>query len=975
MNPRELAFGVLGPLEVRVAGEPVVIGSSRQQIILALMLLEPGRVVQAERFIDAIWDADPPATAWVQVQIGVSKLRARLGQLGLRDAIATHEAGYLIRVPADSLDVARFRALVTRGRAAMRRQEPAVAAADLRAALQLWRGDALAGLPGRLVRALAARLDEERLAATEERVELDLVLGHHRDVIGELRELVAAQPLRERLYGQLMRALYQDGRQAEALEVYRSAQRALVDGHGLDPGEELRALERAILEQDPSIGVRGAGSGPPLEQAVPHQLPTAPRGFVGRSEDIDRIRRRLTESSAARPPVIVISGPPGVGKTALALHCAYEVADRFADGRLYAHLRDSNRRPVSPERVLDQFLRALGIAPNVLPTELDELATMFRSRITDRQVLVLLDDAIASWQVEPLISPYGCVLVVTSRGTLPGLRGADRIDLGVLEPDTSRRLLATVIGDERVRAEPEAVAAVAAACGHLPLALQVAAAKLEVRPHWRVGRLASRLADENRRLDELSLERAGVRASLSVSFEAVSPPARRLLPLLGGLGAADFAGWVAGPLLALGSDEGDDVLEELVDARLVEAQAASGHRTRYRLHELVGAFAREVLATDVPAAARRDAQLRLLRCWAFIAREAHRREYGGDFTIVSSDAAPWPLPTVVVDELVADPIVWFESERSNLLAALRRAAELGHHDLCADLAVTSVTLFENRAYLNDWRVSHELALDVARRCHDPLAEAALRCSRAGLALVEHRLAEAVPDLEWALTRFAQAGDWHGRGLTLRSLAAVDRLQGRHEQAQQRYEAALTDLRAVGDRAAEAQVLTNLGQIHTGEGRLRAADDLLSQALEICTETGERRGEAQVRHRLGELYLASGDLKQAETEFVVVRGMVGRTGDLVGMAYALLGLGTVRLARDDPDGAERALTDALEQARQAANRLLEGRTLLALAELAVRRGARSVASERLDEADKLFRVIDVPGWRESVNQMRRRLTEQ
>ena len=527
-----------------------------------------------------------------------------------------------------------------------------------------------------------------------------------------------------------------------------------------------------------------------------------------------------------------------------------------------------------------------------------------------------------------------------------------------------------MIGEERVQAEPAAAEAVTEMCGHLPLALQIAAAKLEARPHWAISQLVDRLADEGRRLDELSLAGTAVGASLQVSYETLDPLARRLLPLLGGLGTADFAAWVCGPLLHTDTNEGADALEQLVEARLVDVVGGTGHHTRYRLHELVGTFARQRLAATVPAPERWEAQVRLLRCWTFLVDEAHRREYGGDFTIVRSTASRWPLPDKLVNQLIADPIRWFEEERINLLSMVRRAAELGEHELCADLAVGAVALFETKAHLADWRETHEAALAAARHYGDLRSEAAVRCSRAGLALAEHQLDDAVSDLEAALTWFDNADHRHGRGLALRSLAVVDRLRGDHIRARQRYEAALTDLRAVGDRAAEAQVLTNLGQISIAQGRLPEAHELLRQALAICTAIGERRGMAQVRFRLSELHLARGELAEAQSELEEVRAVVDRTGDLVGKTYALLGLGAVRLAWNDLAGAVQAITEALELAQRAHSRLLEGRARLALAELHQRENQPTLAAAQLDQAEAIFTAIAVTAWQPQVEQVRR-----
>jgi DNA-binding SARP family transcriptional activator/tetratricopeptide (TPR) repeat protein len=967
-RPGRTTFGILGPLEVWFDGTSVPVGSARQQTVLAVLLLGSGRVVPIDRLVTALWDDEPPATARVQAQICISRLRARLRELMAADVILTQAPGYRLEVPEDAIDLARFRGLVARGREAVRRQDLTAGASALREAVALWRGSALAGLDSRLIRAAAVRLDEERLTVTEEHLDLVLALGGHREVIGELRDLVAAYPLRERLYGQLMRALYRDGQRAAALEVFRNAHRTLRDELGLEPGAELRTLERAILDQELVVGAAAAEQPTKL---APRQLPAAPQVFVGRDDAVARLRSLLVADGSPEAAVVVVTGPPGVGKTALALYTAYELAERFPDGQLFAYLRGGDARPVAPGGVLGRFLRSLGVEPEVIPASDDERAAVYRGRMAGRRVLVFLDDATVAWQVQPLVPGAGGVVLVTSRSALPGLP-AHRVDLQVLTPEMSRRLLAQVVGEARLAAEPDETAAVMEACGHLPLALQVAGAKLATRPHWRLAQLAERLSDESRRLDELSLERAGVRASIAVSFEAMTPEAQRLLALLRLLGPTDFAAWVASPLLEVAVDAAADVLDELVDGRLVEVYAGTGHRTRYRLHDLVRAFARELLATQIPAAERRLAQRRLLQCWLFLAREAHRREYGGEFTVLRAGADGWPLPEEPVAELLAEPFQWFNVERANLTAAVSRAAELDDADLCVDLAISSVALFENRSLRDEWRETHDLAFASARRAGNSRAEAAIRCSRAGLSLVEQRWDDAVADLEVALTWLDQAGDWHGRGLARRGLAFADRMQGHYGRAAERYELALADLRSVGDRAGEAGVLTNLGQLRADQGNFADGEGLLRQALAISIDIGERRGEAQARYRLGELLLAQGALAAAGEELDTAHALVTAVGDLVGTGYTLLGLGNLALAAGHPDRATARLAESLSLARRTGSRVIEARALLALADQAVRAGDLATARNRLDQADALFAGLGSGIWRAQVEELRRRL---
>jgi DNA-binding SARP family transcriptional activator/tetratricopeptide (TPR) repeat protein len=987
----DVEVNLLGPLEVRAGGQPVTVGGTRQRIVLATLLLDPGRVIATERLTTAVWDDDPPTTARTQVQISISKLRGVFAAIGLPDAIVTHESGYLIQVPDGAVDIGRFRRMVAAGRQAAQRRDTATAVVALREALDLWRGEAFAGLRSRLLESVALRLEEERLAVVQERIDLELAAGRHHEVIGEMRGLVTSHPLREKLYQQLMLALYRDGRQAEALEVYRDARRILVEEHGLDPGDELRTLEQAILAADPAVAAAapagppvrgGADQGdhaapdgrviPPLRESpgLPRQLPARPHAFVGR----DDLRSQMRQALAARTgTVLVVSGPAGVGKTAMAVTVAYDALDLFPDGQLFAHLRSGDTRPVSSGQVLDQFLRALGVPPATLPRDREALAGLYRSHLAGRQALVLLDDAATTAQVEPLLPAYpGVAVIVTTRGSLAGLSDVQRFEIGPLAPGASHELLCQIVGRDRVAAEPEAAAAVAESCSHLPLALRIAAGKLSARRHWQIARMAHRLGDESRQLDELSLDGAGVRASLSISVEALDTAARELLPLLGTLGAASFASWVAGPLLDVDAYAGADALDELVDAQLVEVVAGTGAQARYRLHDLVAVFARELLAAEVPAKRRTAAQHRLLRCWLHLTGEAHRRAYGGDFTVSRSAVDVWPLPKEVTDELLADPINWFESEHANLVAAVRLAAELDAVDLCSDLSVTAVTFFEARSHREDWRETHELALELAVRHGDERAMAVVRCSRAGLALVEQRFTEAAADLSAALAWFERDGDAHGRGLALRGLGSIDRLQGRYRQARQRYEAALADLRASGDRIGEAHVLINLAQVCSEQEDRRTAETLLREALTISGDLGVRRVVAQARFRLGRLHLDRGEPEAAEIEFTAALRDVGVADDPAGRAYALLGLGGSWLARGQISRAGEALDEALTTMRRVGSRVGEGQVLLALAELAQRTGADEVAGQRLAEADAAFDGIGAAAWQERVRQLRGRL---
>lgn len=968
-----LEFRALGPLEVRAAGEPVAIRGHRRRVVLLLLLLEAGRVVTFDRLTEAIWDDSPPKTATTQVHICVSQLRSLLAHAAAdAEPIRTHAAGYYLQVPDGAVDLLRFRALVASARSRAQRDDRSAAASDLRTALDLWRGEVGSGIDSRVVSAAAARLAEERLTALHEWLDLELSLGRHQERIGELQELVAAYPLRERFYAKLALALYRAGRQAEALAACRRARRVLVDEHGIEPGAELRGLERAILDNDPALQLPTPEPAAP----VPRQLPAPPPDFLGRREQVAELRQALIggPGDEGRVRIALISGAPGVGKSALALAVAHEVRDAFPDGQLYAQLRGTETVPVRPEPLLHQFLRALGATPGNLPTGLTELAAEYRSWLAGRRVLIMLDDAADAAQIRHLVpGGPGCALVVTSRRRLTSLGGPHHIGLDVLDPEAGRALLRQVIGADRADREPEATGALAELCGNLPLALQIAAAKLSMKPHWQVAQLVERLRDERRRLDELTLDNdVGIRPSITISYQALPGPAGRLLALLSVLGTAEFAAWVAAPLLASDPPRAIEMLDQLVASRLVEVCGGTGHQARYRLHDLTRIFARERLAAEVPAGERGAAQQRLLRCWLHLATEAHRREYGGDHTVLHSDVPHWTLPADLVDELLADPLRWFQSECENLVTAVTVAAQLGSDDACWDLAVTSVTLFENSAYHDTWRETHDVAMVAVREAGNRRGEAALWYSRGGMALAQLRLDDARADLTRALDWFREVDDAHGRGLALRDLASVDRLQGRYQQARQRGEAALRDLRRAGDRVAEAHVLRGLAQIELDHDQLAPAEALLRQALRISTELGVRRMATQVQYRLGQVLLARREWAAAAGSFRAVLAAADASRDAAGRANALLGIGEVHLAQQEHELADEVLAEAVRAARRAGSRLVEGRAQLAIAGAACDRGDLAAAYRAVESAETTFRQIGTPTWQDRAAAVRTRL---
>jgi DNA-binding SARP family transcriptional activator len=973
-------FRVLGPLEVTRGERSIPITAARHQVVLAMLLLEVGRVVSVERLVDALWAEDPPSTARSQVQICVSMLRKLLAGGGAD--LLSRPPGYMLQVPDGSLDVWRFRQLtaVAEDKAGTRPEE---AVARYREGLALWRGEACAGVASRIVDQAAIRLNEERRAALEACLDLELRLGRHHRVAGELAELVAAAPLRERPRALLMLALYRSGRQAEALEVFRLGREILVEELGADPGKELRALEQAILTGDgvldpPAAPAPGRTEEPALAVPRPRPLPATVADFVGR-EDLLRAACGVLEPPSSdagdgrHVAVVMLTGRGGIGKTTLALQTAHAVRDAFADGQLFARLRESGGPATSPAGVLEQFLRSLGVAAPAIPDSLLERTAMFRSCLAGRRVLIVLDDAVSLSQVEPLLpGEAGCGVIITSRARLPGPPGVAQLEVGVLERQAAVELLDQVIGFERTGAEPEATTELIRLCEGLPLALRISASKLAARGHWQVGRMVERLTDERRRLDELDLEGASIRATLEFSYGSLPEEAQQLLDRLSLLDQADFPEWVSAPLLDMPAAPAEDVLEDLVAGGLVEARASHEQAVRYRMHDMVRLFAREKLAETHRPADRMAAIRRYVGCWLALVSDAHRRYHGGDFYVVHGRGETWPLPQSLTDKLLLAPMRWFYQERNGLVEAILLASRARLDELCWDLAVQSVTFFELGLYPDDWYQTHEAALAVTRQAGNDRGTAALLHSL-GLRSMSRDIEESRDYLRQSLELWERLDDPHGSALALAGLANADRLAGDFDAAQNGYNLALNGFEEVGDLAGQASALRGLGQIAMEREHAEAARGLLERSIAVSRQAGAERDVTQSMYYSAELLWRCGDFAQAEERLHQVRRKTHETGDVVGEGYSLLGLAITRTHTGAVSQADSDLRQAQTLAERSGDVLLRGRIMLARAELDAVGGRTERARAVLAEAIGTFsRLGSPPLWRAKCQELESRI---
>ncbi|MFF3665857.1 AfsR/SARP family transcriptional regulator [Microtetraspora malaysiensis] len=751
-----IEFRVLGPLEVGVRGRPVRLGGPRQRSLLAALLLDAGRVVSVDRLAAAVWGERLPESVRTQIPIHVHALRKAFKAAGCGvQVIVTEQAGYRLRTDGVWLDTREAEEQAGAARRAAAAGQSEQAAAMLGRVLGLWRGPVLAEIDTTEIAAVARGLEDARLGIAEEWAEAELACGRPREVVTRLAGLVEEHPLREGLRAQLMVALWHSGRQADALESYQQGREHLLEELGVEPGRGLRDVQQAILAGPPACEVtqpevprllasrRGGnpddeplrvGTGP-VVTVRPAQLPPVISAFVGRMTQM-RTLDRLLGQDGRHLPMGVISGAAGVGKTALALQWAHQVVDQFPDGQLFADLRgyDLDRESAQPAAVLERFLRALGVDGAAIPAGVEERAALFRSILDGRQVLVVLDNAESAAQVRPLLpATPGCSVIITSRRRLEGLMvGGGALPVEVLTEQESAELLARVLGAERAAAEREAVAKLAALCHGSPLALRVAAAKLVMRPQWPVAEMAERLADERSRLDQLSRGGLELRAGIELSCRELPTRAALAFRRLGLVDApGGFAPWLVAALLDTTVHDGERLLEQLVDAQLLQPLGRDGAgQPRYRFHDLIRLFAREQAEAAEPPDARLAVLSQAFGALLGLAEQARDARYGNRYPMVPrGHASRWIPEDASQAALLSDPLAWLESERLNLVSAVTQSAELQLADLCRDLAAGFVHMFESRAYFDDWRSAATRALEACRAVSHLPGQAAMLSPR------------------------------------------------------------------------------------------------------------------------------------------------------------------------------------------------------------------------------------------------------
>ncbi|MFG2649426.1 BTAD domain-containing putative transcriptional regulator [Streptomyces sp. NPDC048436] len=865
-----MEFRLLGAVSVATEAGELPLGPAKRRSLLAALLLRPNRPVPVEQLAATLWDQEPPPRARGVIQGHVSRLRvlltgAEAEMFGVE--LVTQGTSYVLRMPESLLDAHRFEELVTLARS---QRAPADAVAMYQEALSLWQGPALSGAyPSPPLQAAAHALEELRLASVEMLAGAYARLGEHNRAAAVLRAEAEAHPLRESLSAALMRELQRAGRRSEALDWFHRTRRLLADELGVDPGRELAdAYGVALRGEGDGEGQAAPGvSSAPVKAAVPRTqglpargpspslppdtvdlLPRMPRGFHGRAGELTALSR----AAAGEAPVCLVTGPAGVGKTALVVHWAHRSRAAFPGGLLYADLRGfSDTGEPTHLEVLREFLLALGVAPRRIPESANGASALYRSLAADRQLLVVLDNARGSEQVRELL-PGGtrCVTVVTSRYRLRGLIASDAarpVPVDVLDPDDSTALLAAVLGKERVLAEAVGARHLVELCGGLPLALRVAAARLADQPEWSLRAMSAELADESRRLGLLDVEDTGVRAALRLTVRRLPEDVAHHFAHLGRHPGTHVDRFTAAALAGTDPGTAEAALDRLSAAHLVNRTAPG----RWTLHDLVRLYARGLDAGP-------DALVRVLDHTVATALAAAGAAEPGDepcFALPADFHPPHALREFTGRE---DAMAWYAAERDDLTLAAAAADAAGLHGRTWRIVLGMWPQMVWRV-LDDWTPLLRKALDAARADADPRAESRVLALLGWVLTEEGRTDEAFVHLEAAPAIAARAGDPSGEATALVNLSLAQAALGSPEEAAEGCVQAAALAREAGDRHTERLALHHLARHQLDAGQWQSALDTTAAALPLTGPSDEpAASRVLLLTAAGEALLGMGD---------------------------------------------------------------------------------------------------------------------
>ncbi|WP_405772330.1 tetratricopeptide repeat protein [Actinacidiphila glaucinigra] len=940
----------------------MALGPAKQRTVLAALLVDIGRPVPVETLIDRVWGEEPPKEARNTLYAHVTRIRRLLGAAvgdGRRMSVERHSNGYLLNGDADAVDLHRYRSLVAQTRSPSLSAERQ--AAVLREAVGLWKGEALAGLPGTWALRLREQLAQQHLNTVILWARAEMCLGRQGEVVEPLRELAQHHQLVEPLAGELMRALYLDGRHAEALDHFTRTRAFLLDELGTEPGLNLRRVHEAVLRGtlDRPAPVQQMPASAGTHHRVPMQLLPDIAGFVGRDGDLKRLDALLPdqgEDITGTLVITVVSGTAGVGKTTLAVHWAHSVRGRFQGGQLYVNLDGfAPTPPMRPIDALSRFLHALGVPAEEVPADQEEAAALYRSLLAGKRVLVLLDNARSPEQVRPLLpAAPGSMALITSRNRLSGLvarEGASRLTLDRLTVEEARDLLCAVLGKELVEAEPDAAAALAEACGRLPLALRIAAANLIDHPQRSI---AAHVADltAGDRLATLEVEgdeQTAVRGAFDQSYAALDPDARRLFRLAGLIPGRDVTAHTAAALTGAELGTASRLLDRLASAHLIEQHAPG----RFAFHDLLRLYAIERADKEEEAEERTAAVRRVLRWYLRTADTAAQLVYPQKLRLPQGPEPAGSGPEAGFDDRKT-ALAWLDDERFNLADTVAHAAEHGPRPAAWRLADTLRGYYWLRMHTVDWLAVAQAGLKAAEADGDLPGQGAAQLSLGDVHRCLSLYHQAIDHYAQARALNEQAAWLDGQAAALGNLGNTYERAGRLQDAAETHRKALDLDQRTGRLAGQAASLANLGSVHREMGQLRTAGDYLAQALELDRKIGSRAGEAMDLTSLGETCHALGQLHDARIHLSEALTIHREEGDRDFEAETLRALAGLNRDTGRLDEAREQVGAALAQARETGNRRIEADTLNTLATIHQRRGRSHDAVDTHQQALDLAR---------------------
>lgn len=860
---------VLGSLEVFARHTAVPVPPGHLRVLLSALLLAAGQPVRVDSLAQQLWADRQPVNVRGTLSTYVTRLRRLLGN----DVIVSCPGGgYSLSVNENGVDLHQFRSLVRRARDAGSTSHELKL---LQEALGLWRGLPFTGVESDwLERDIVPALTEEWFAATERRIDLDLAYGGSGELIAELRQLTNRYSFRESLWSRLISTLYRSGRRADALAAYQQVRTLLRDGLGIEPGEDLRKLHQDLLRDVPVAETARRTTW------APHQLPHDDANFVGRQNDLAALDRLVTNVDSAgenKPTIIVaIDGAPGTGKTTLAVHWAHRMTNRYPDVQLFLNLRGySADDPVRPAAALEVMLRSLEVPIERIPADLDERSALLRSTLAGRSSLVLLDNARNAAQVRALLPGAGSLVIVTSRNQLRTLSirdGAQRLTLRRLSRRDAVQLLSVAAGPERVAAEPQAAGRLTELCDRLPLALAIVAERAQRADT--LSHVVQTLTDEIGRLDSFgSGTDNDLYAALSWSYRALEPRAAAMFRKLGLHPANDISLDAAAVLADLPVVQAKQVLDQLVDAHMVEQRRSN----RYELHDLIRLYAtdeahRTESTVDIQAAIQRvlDWYLHAAVSADTVLQPNRRRDFVAPFE-------PGMPPPQFADH--GQAITWFEQEFDCVRSVVRWAAarEWGSHAWRVAIAMTS---FLDRRIA--WREGAEI-LETAQQA------------------------------AWA------AGDRVGEGYTLNSLSCLHMDKGEFRSARDNLEQALDCFKDVSHHVGEMISLSNLGLVLAQVGEAERGLCLCEHALKLARKLDYRRGVAANLDNMGIAYSARGEYEHAIDCLSQANLLFNEIGEVESSLHNLYEIGRAHAAARNYAKSIRALRQAADGLEQLGNR--------------------------------------------------------